>query len=213
MPGEPTAPITPEIWSLHNAWLEKRETDPGLTLQEFTGHNAAHVAEIARAHRIYEAFCRFDEARKTKPNVTVEEYCENAEDIPHVLAFDRNLSPPPLLGEGEQPALPPDTRQYKFLAKIGQGGVGVVYRAFDTRLNREVAIKVLHQRPYDWSTAKRSFRQEIHLSNQLAMAGIVPIFDIGELPNQQLYIVMQLVKGQRPCGWRNSCVDFAKFAK
>jgi serine/threonine-protein kinase len=85
-------------------------------------------------------------------------------------------------------------RQYELDGEIGRGGMSVVYRALDLRLNRPVAIKVLPpELAYDPAIRTR-FTREAQTSAQLAHAHIVPIFDVGEREGVA-YLVMALVAG------------------
>src|SRR5208337_2719315 len=73
---------------------------------------------------------------------------------------------------------------YEILAPIGAGGMGEVYRARDSRLNREVAIKVSAERFSD------RFEREAHAIAALNHTNICTLYDVG--PN---YLVMELVEG------------------
>jgi serine/threonine protein kinase len=69
---------------------------------------------------------------------------------------------------------------YRILDEIGSGGMGVVYRAYDERLEREVALKVV---PLDGHAARRDrarLFEEARAASSLAHPGIVSIFDVGE---------------------------------
>ena len=85
--------------------------------------------------------------------------------------------------------------RYKLQKELGKGGMGVVYLAHDTQLhNRPVVIKVLRDATAeDWLTKK--FRQEIEALVRIEHPGVVGIFDTGEMPNGQLFVVMQFVEG------------------
>ncbi len=85
--------------------------------------------------------------------------------------------------------------RYKLQQELGKGGMGVVYLAHDTQLhNRPVVIKVLRDATAeDWLTKK--FRQEIEALVRIEHPGVVGIFDTGEMPNGQLFVVMQFVEG------------------
>jgi serine/threonine protein kinase len=93
--------------------------------------------------------------------------------------------------------LPPGTRlgPYDVLAPIGAGGMGEVYRARDTRLGREVAIKVLP--PDVASDADRlgRFEREARAAAALNHPNILAVFDIGSSA-QSAYIVTELLEGQ-----------------
>ncbi|MCI0411521.1 serine/threonine-protein kinase [bacterium] len=85
--------------------------------------------------------------------------------------------------------------RYKLQQELGKGGMGVVYLAHDTQLhNRPVVIKVLRDAAAeDWLT--KIFRQEIEALVRIEHPGVVGIFDTGEMPNGQLFVVMQFVEG------------------
>src|SRR5258708_15017596 len=93
--------------------------------------------------------------------------------------------------------LPSGTRlgPYKIEAPIGAGGMGEVYRATDTRLNRDVAIKVLPSRLTAESSAKQRFEREAHTASALNDPHICTIYDVGEHEGRQL-LVMELLEGR-----------------
>src|SRR5207249_2508579 len=84
---------------------------------------------------------------------------------------------------------------YEILAQLGAGGMGEVYRARDTRLDREVAIKVLPQQFAQDHTALARFQREARAVASLSHPNILAIYDIG---NDQgtVYAVMELLEGQ-----------------
>ncbi|MHB1223705.1 MAG: serine/threonine-protein kinase, partial [Gemmatimonadaceae bacterium] len=83
---------------------------------------------------------------------------------------------------------------YQVQGEIGRGGMSVVYRARDVRLNRMVAVKVLPpELAYDPAIRTR-FTREAQTSARLAHAHIVPIFDVGDRQGIA-YFVMALVTG------------------
>jgi serine/threonine protein kinase len=67
---------------------------------------------------------------------------------------------------------------YRIDAKLGEGGMGVVYRAFDTHLDRAVAIKVLRPDATASPDRRRRFVQEAKSASALNHPGIVHIYDI-----------------------------------
>jgi serine/threonine protein kinase len=84
--------------------------------------------------------------------------------------------------------------QYKVEGEIGRGGMSVVYRARDLRLNRAVAIKVLPpELAHDPAVGSR-FTREAQTSAQLSHPNIVPIYDVGERDGIA-YFVMGLITG------------------
>src|SRR5262249_4110154 len=83
---------------------------------------------------------------------------------------------------------------YEILALIGSGGMGEVYRARDTRLDREVAIKVLPAHIADDAEFLRRFAQGARASAALEHPNILAIHDIGAA-GAQPYIVTELLDG------------------
>ena len=89
--------------------------------------------------------------------------------------------------------------QYELQGEIGRGGMSVVYRARDLRLNRPVAIKVLPPELAHDSAIRTRFTREAQTSALLSHAHIVPIHDVGE--NEGIaYFVMGLVSGGNLAG-------------
>jgi tRNA A-37 threonylcarbamoyl transferase component Bud32/tetratricopeptide (TPR) repeat protein len=86
--------------------------------------------------------------------------------------------------------------QYEIVEKLGQGGMGVVYRARDTKLDRTVALKFLPPHLSLDEDAKLRFVQEAKAASALDHANICTIHDIAETDNGELYIVMALYEGQ-----------------
>ncbi len=88
---------------------------------------------------------------------------------------------------------------YEILLSIGAGGMGEVFRARDTKLGREVAIKVLPETRARDSGALRRFEQEARSASALNHPNIITIYEIGSQPVEQetiWYIAMELVEGQ-----------------
>src|SRR5262249_54559562 len=84
---------------------------------------------------------------------------------------------------------------YEILAPIGSGGMGEVYRARDTRLRRDVAIKVLPQSGASEPHPLRRLELEARAASQLNHPNIVTVFDIG-LSDGAPYIVQELLEGE-----------------
>jgi serine/threonine protein kinase/Tfp pilus assembly protein PilF len=88
---------------------------------------------------------------------------------------------------------------YTIEAPIGEGGMGVVYRALDTKLNRPVAIKFLSDSLAD-AAARRRFQREAQLASSLNHPHIVTVHDVGELDGAQ-YLVTEFVDGGTLKAW------------
>lgn len=88
---------------------------------------------------------------------------------------------------------------YEILELIGAGGMGVVYRAWDTKLGRPVAIKVLSQELAD-ETARRRFQREAQMASSLNHPHILTVYDVGELDGRQ-YLVTEYIDGGTLKDW------------
>ncbi|HWC64882.1 MAG TPA: serine/threonine-protein kinase, partial [Thermoanaerobaculia bacterium] len=84
---------------------------------------------------------------------------------------------------------------YEILAPLGAGGMGEVYRARDSRLGRDVAVKVLPPEFAADSQRRARFEQEARAASALNHPHIVSIFDIGS-SEAGLYVAMELVEGK-----------------
>ncbi|MEP6962433.1 MAG: protein kinase, partial [Acidobacteriota bacterium] len=82
---------------------------------------------------------------------------------------------------------------YEVLGPLGAGGMGTVYRALDTKLNRPVAIKVLSDHLAD-APARRRFQREAQLASSLNHPHLVTVYDVGEFEERQ-YLVTEFVDG------------------
>jgi len=85
---------------------------------------------------------------------------------------------------------------YRILERLGGGGMGVVYRAQDIRLDRTVALKFL---PMEWcqeSLLRERFTREARAASTLDHPHICTVFDIGETPEGQLFIAMAYCPGE-----------------
>ena len=84
---------------------------------------------------------------------------------------------------------------YEILERIGAGGMGVVYRALDTRLRRDVAIKVLPSDTLGFEGAQLRFQREGLALARLSHPNIATLFDVGEWEGVS-YLVMECVAGR-----------------
>jgi eukaryotic-like serine/threonine-protein kinase len=83
--------------------------------------------------------------------------------------------------------------RYRILDRLGAGGMAIVHRARDERLDRDLAVKVLAQRFRQDMIAVRRFRREAELGARLSHPNVVAVLDAGAEPHP--FIVMELVRG------------------
>jgi predicted Ser/Thr protein kinase len=84
--------------------------------------------------------------------------------------------------------------RYRLIDEIGSGGMGKVYRARDTILPRDVAIKVLPADRAEEPGYQDRFRREAHIAARLTEPNILAIYDAGEI-NGRLFLVMPVIDG------------------
>src|SRR6476659_6879497 len=84
---------------------------------------------------------------------------------------------------------------YEIVAALGAGGMGEVYRARDTRLGREVAVKILPESLAKDSDRLARFEQEARILGQLSHPNLLAIFDVGA-HNGVHYLVSELLEGK-----------------
>ena len=78
---------------------------------------------------------------------------------------------------------------YEIVAPIGAGGMGEVFRAHDTKLNRPVAVKLLSDDLAD-AAARRRFQREAQMASSLNHPHILTVYDAGEIEGRQ-YLVTE----------------------
>ena len=83
---------------------------------------------------------------------------------------------------------------YEILGSLGGGGMGLVFRAWDERLHREVAVKLLHD-SYRIPGMRERFLQEARAASSLNHPNICTVFDIGQQDGDP-YLVMELLEGE-----------------
>ncbi|MCP4177164.1 MAG: SUMF1/EgtB/PvdO family nonheme iron enzyme [bacterium] len=85
--------------------------------------------------------------------------------------------------------------RYKNLSLIGEGGLARVYKGYDPKLDRYIAIKILRRGIASNDSAKKRFKQEIKVLSNIDIAGCVKIYDCGE-ENDYIFYVMEYIEGK-----------------
>lgn len=91
--------------------------------------------------------------------------------------------------------MPDRIKQYRLNEKLGEGGMGVVYRAQDEELNRSVAIKLLSGKCAEDPSAVARFHREARITAALRHPHICTVYDFGDFAERP-YMVMELLDGQ-----------------
>lgn len=121
---------------------------------------------------------------------------------PDTLASERRLAErvleraDSLWQEYDANSLPKLVDRYELKEEIGHGGMGVVYRAVDKTLGREVAIKTIRRRAQDIAEVRSRFVEEAKVSSCLEHPGIVPIHDLVFSEDGAPFFVMKLIRGR-----------------
>jgi serine/threonine protein kinase/Tol biopolymer transport system component len=138
-----------------------------------------------------------------RPEALAKADPELRREVEALLAADNPARTETMLGAGLQ------IGPYRVDAPLGEGGMGVVFRAHDTKLNRPVAIKFLSDELAD-AAARRRFQREAQMASSLNHPHILTVYDAGEFEGRQ-YLVTEFVDGgtlknwakQQPRNWQD----------
>ena len=86
--------------------------------------------------------------------------------------------------------------RYRLERLIGKGGMGTVYEAIDTRINRTVAVKILSAVMFGNRDALRRFEREAQTAGRLQHPNIITLFDYGVLSTEGAFLVMERIRGE-----------------
>src|SRR5690349_7008476 len=114
-------------------------------------------------------------------------------DVTLNLRLNSPAGPPSRAGST---AVPHVLGRFRVLDQVARGGMGVVLRAYDPVLDRELAVKLLSPDIDPESEAGRRFAQEARVAGQLDHPGIIPVYEAGVLPDGRSYFAMPLSVGR-----------------
>jgi eukaryotic-like serine/threonine-protein kinase len=83
----------------------------------------------------------------------------------------------------------------RFEQRLGEGGMGIVYQAFDTELERQVAVKLIRPDLTASAEAAARFKQEAKAAASFTHPNVVTVYDFGVANGQRAYLVMELLRG------------------
>jgi serine/threonine protein kinase len=105
-----------------------------------------------------------------------------------------SIDPRPVVEAGTSPPIGATFGIYEIRALLGAGGMGHVYRAFDPRLGREIALKIIRRLARDDESALDRLLREATLASALNHPNIVTIYETGVVGSDR-YIAMELIEG------------------
>jgi serine/threonine-protein kinase len=127
---------------------------------------------------------------------SVREYCTRFPEIVSTGAEIEGslgaVTAPGAAGLADSPEIP----GYEVIGLLGQGGMGVVHRGRDPELGREIAVKILLAEHQGDPEFLRRFLDEARIHGQLQHPGVVPVHELGRLPDGRPFFTMKLVQGQ-----------------
>jgi eukaryotic-like serine/threonine-protein kinase len=92
---------------------------------------------------------------------------------------------------------PPDpSTRYQLVGELARGGMGAIFQGRDLYLGRDLAVKVMREEHRDHPEMVRRFVEEAQIGGQLQHPGIVPVHELGRLPDGRMFIAMKLVRGR-----------------
>ncbi len=123
---------------------------------------------------------------------------ETVGPVPRVLLRDvsADAARPARACSEDVPVTAGDAGRYQLHGEIARGGMGIILKGRDVDVGRDVAVKVLLEKHRDNPEMVRRFVEEAQIAGQLQHPGIVPVYELGRLPDARLYIAMKLIRGR-----------------
>ncbi len=105
-----------------------------------------------------------------------------------------------MLGREREPGR---IHRFAVLRRLGAGGMGVVYAAYDEDLDRKIAIKVIREDSHGGAQGTTRMKREAQAMARLSHPNVVQVYEVGEFAGQ-LFVAMEFVKGQTLTDWLQS---------
>jgi tetratricopeptide (TPR) repeat protein len=163
--------------------------------------------------RVSSLLLRWQHLRQHEGTPSLDELCAGCPELADVLARQidalesmaallssavpaTTAAPHPLPSTLSNQVLPEQAGRFRLLGQIARGGMGVVLRAHDPEIGRDVAVKLILSEHRDDPEVRRRFLAEARLAGQLQHPCIAPMYDLGHLPDGRPYFAMKLIHGR-----------------
>jgi serine/threonine protein kinase len=124
-----------------------------------------------------------------------EDFCQIDAEVGALLPGLRTISDVDAATSAPPSADLPHVPGYELLGEVGRGGMGVIHRARDLALERDVAVKLLQDRYPANSPLARRFTDEARITAQLQHPGVPAVYRVGAIPDGRPFLAMKLIKG------------------
>ncbi|MEA3226221.1 MAG: serine/threonine-protein kinase, partial [Planctomycetota bacterium] len=152
----------------------------------------AHLA-IGQSQKIGKYDVRMFEGEPPEAPGRVEEAVSKPQgEVKAPLPLDFSVGAP--TPSADETGLPPDVEGYKIIKRLGQGGMGTVWRSEQLSTRREVALKLMASTRFDSAKAQARFEREVELTARLDHPNIASVYDSG-LHHGMYYYAMEFVDG------------------
>lgn len=150
------------------------------------GPSAERLEELVVA-----ALDRLEEGGEAALDALLDDHPREAEEVRNRLETLREMG----LIEGAPGGVPERLGEFRLVEQLGAGGMGVVYRAVQEPLGREVALKIIRPEQLYFRGARERFQREVETIARLQHPGIVAVHAVGEADGVP-YFAMELVRGK-----------------
>src|SRR5688572_30241148 len=96
--------------------------------------------------------------------------------------------------------VPAKVGRFTVLRRIGSGGMGVVYAAYDEDLDRRIALKLLHGESHGETSGRARLQREAQALARLSHPNVVQVYEVGNI-GDAVYVAMELVRGRTLRDW------------